>query len=339
MSGTTKPLSLADQLRLSREVARLVRARLPLVGHLLQQSEVAGDGTDPAAAQLERDLSAGRSLMQSLASDSSRDSQILAACIEAGERSGALERTLEIWCDTHIADQRDNRATRTAMVYPALLIVVTTLSLAFAIRTLIPEYRKTYGMFVSELPQWLDAVSWFQERLGLSIFLLAAIPSTACLAWLWRRRTLDRQGMPRMPARRSRLAALATTVSADMVAAGMPVEELLPIATRAMGARADDVGQASQRLLQQQPIDPLPSETSLLLASLNAGLIQQEEAVEHLRAVAAHLREEAESSARRDIHWIPIYVSLVVGALVILTYIFLIYLPWVLLLIRIVDIA
>ena len=91
----------------------------------------------------------------------------------------------------------------------------------------------------------------------------------------------------------------------------------------------------SRRLREEGVWEPF--ETSLLLASLHAGIVSPAEAERDLLCVAQHLHERAEALAARATRWLPMLVALSVGFLTILTYVFLIYLPWILLLQRVVE--
>lgn len=338
MITTTAPLTLEQQLRLSQHVARLVRSRLPLAGELTQHLVDTDPGLATAASRVEADLLAGKSLAQSLAASDSRDGLILAACIEAGEQSGALDRTLEAWSDMHFANARDAQRLRSALVYPVLLLITMVFSLGMVIQRLVPEYRKTYLLFNQQMPDWLSTIDWLHGRLGWLLLLLALAPMALGAVWFWRLRTLDPHRMPRKRSAKMRLQGLATTLTAEMLTAGVPLVDIARLATQAMWAQEEDVRQAFARLTHRELIQPLPRETSLMLATLHSGLLERSEAVDHLRAVARHLREGADGSARRDEHWLPMAVALLVGGFTLAAYVGLVYLPWVKLLTEIVDV-
>ena len=331
------PLNFQQQLLLCQQVAKLVRAKLPLAGELARSTQHASRKLADSAQAVEQEIAGGKSLASALAGDASRNSRILSACVEAGERAHTLDRTLESWAAMHLANARSSKAMRSAMIYPSILIVVTLLSLSFLIWHLIPEYRVTYMLFSQQLPSWLAFIVRIREQMGPVIFLLVLLMLLPLVVWFWRRRSFDAHGIPREAARRLRLQALASDLSSDMLLADLPLTEVVDLSTRAMHAKQSDVEQAFDRLKHQQLIVPLPRESSLLLASLHAGLIDRNEAAGHLRAVAKHLRQNADLTATRSARWLPMLIALIVGGITILTYLFLIYLPWIALLTRIVD--
>jgi type II secretory pathway component PulF len=333
----TTPLRIEQQVLLCRQVARLVRARMPLIGELASSVQQMAPAASQSAASVETQIAGGQTLASALAGDSSRESQILSACIEAGERADALDRMLELWAEMHIANSRSSKAMLNAMTYPLLLIIVTLLSLGFVIWKIIPEYRATYELFSYEMPGWLEAIVIVREYLGGLMGLLLGLMLLPLVLWFWRRRTLDTHRVPREPARRQRLHALASDVAGYGLAAQLPLNEVVVLSTRAMHAHDSDRERAFERLQHQQPIVPLSRETSIVLASLHAGLIAPQEAAVHLHAVAEHLRQHADLIARRQARWLPMMIALVVGGLTVLTYVCLIYLPWIALLTKIVN--
>ena len=56
------------------------------------------------------------------------------------------------------------------------------------------------------------------------------------------------------------------------------------------------------------------------------------ETSQHLSSLAHLQRHQADQISLRQARWLPMLVALVVGLLTIMTYVFLIYLPWLLLL-------
>ena len=334
---TTSELSLQQQIALCEQVARLVRARLPLAGELKRLAEHSGARLSDAAKRVDEQISSGKTLAESIAGHAGRDSMILTACIEAGEQSDSLGATLENWTAMHVANANAAKALRAAMIYPMLLIGVTVASVGFVVWKLIPEYRATYLLFDQELPQWLNAIVSIREQLGILLFFFVALALLPLIVWFWRRRQFTPDALPREPAQRLRIQALATELAGKLLVANIPLTELLPLSLRACGANENDVRQVFERLRHQQPLIPLPKEASMTLTTLHAGLITSDHAADLLRDVAAHLQRQADATAQRHARWLPMLVAITVGILTILTYVFLVYLPWIALLRKIVQ--
>jgi type II secretory pathway component PulF len=327
-------LTLAQQLAVCQQVARLVRAKLPISGELARLADDASHPMVASARAVDQRLTAGQSLAQALASDDSRNSRILAACIEIGEQSGHLDQALEYWTAMHLASSRCAKSLRAAMVYPTLLIAITLLSLGYVIWQVIPEYRATYALFSSDLPSWLELLVAFRDQLGLLMLGMLLIILAPIVVWRQRRTGVDRFGLPRQPADRLRFQALATELAAMGISSQMPLKQLIELSVLASGGSRSAADESFELIQQQRRVPQLALETSLLFASLHAGIVSAQEAVHNLTCVAQHLRQHADLLAERTVRWLPMLVALSVGFLTVLAYVFLIYLPWILLLQR-----
>ncbi len=331
-SSADSRLTLKEQLALCQQVARLVRSRLPISGQLSQLSSDASSSLARTANSLDQQLAGGKSLRQALAGENSRDSRILAACIDAGEQSGRLDEMLDHWMEMHLDLDRYSRLVRSALLYPALLIAITLCSLGYVFWRLIPEYRTTYAMFNVDLPTWLAHLVNLRERMGVLVLLLFALLVLPLAIWFLRRRKLDASGLPREIASRLRVQSLATQLLQTSVASGLPLSQSIPLSVLASGGDPSSAERSFDLVRQQTAIPQLARETFMLLASLHAGLVSQPEASEHLATVASYLRQQAAARAAREARWLPMLVALIVGGLTIVTYVTLIYLPWILLL-------
>ena len=332
---TQTQLQLSERLALCKLVARLARARLPISGELSKQMQNSKKLRQSASA-LDEQLQSGKSLTQALAGDNSRDARILSACIQAGEISGRLDRTLEAWTSMHVANSRSTKSLRAAMLYPLMLIAVTLASLGYTTYYLIPEYKKTYGLFDHSMPLWLDLISRVREHFWWLVIVLAVLAVAPLVIWAIRRRQFDSMGLPIDRAPRLRLQGLASELASHMIDSKAPLMQIVPLSVSATGADAKRSSTAFEKLQNRTMIEPLGRESTLLLGLLHTGVMEPEEASQNLSTLGQHLQQQADQIAQRQVRWLPMMIALVVGLLTILTYVFLVYLPWLLLLKQIV---
>ena len=250
-------LTLAQQLAVCQQVARLVRAKLPISGELARLANDASRTTADSARAVDPRLASGQSLAQALASDDSRRSRVLSACIAVGEQSGKVDQALESWTAMHLAASRCKQSLRTAMIYPSLLIIITLLSLSYIVWLLIPEYRTTYALFSAELPGWLELLVLVRERLGLLTVGLLILGLLPVAIWYLRRTGFDRYGLPRETANRLRCQALSTELATIGISSGMPLNQLLPLSVLACSGNQLAADESFAWLQQQQPVPPL----------------------------------------------------------------------------------
>ena len=328
---TTTPIPLSAQLALCKQVARLARARLPIAGEISKQMQ-SSEKLRQSASALDEQLQAGKSLTQALAADNSRNSRILSACIQAGEISGRLDRTLEAWTSMHLANSRSTKSLRAAMLYPLLLIAVTITSLGYVTYYLIPEYKKTYELFDRTVPLWLEWISQVREHFWWLIAVMAVVAIAPLVIWAIRRRQFDALGLPIDRAPRMRLQGLASELASHMIDSSMPLNQVVPLSVAATGTDEKRSETAFEKLQNRTMIEPLGRESTMLLALLHTGVMDRTEASQNLAALGQHLQRRADQLAQRQARWLPMLIALVVGLLTVLTYVFLIYLPWLLLL-------
>ena len=328
-------LQLSDRLALCEQVARLARARLPISGEL--SKNVRNSQLRATAARVDEQLQAGKSLALTLASDDSRDSRILAACIQAGESSGRLDRALEAWTAMHIANSQATQSLRAALLYPLTLIVVALCSIGFVTWTLIPEYRATYELFDRSIPLWLALLTGLHGYFWWLVGGLAVCAVTPLAIWSARRRRFDALSQPLDRAQRLQLQAFASDISSLLLARQLPLMEVVKQSVSVTGAGEHYAATAFDKFQKQVNLEPLGREANLLLAAVHNGIMGRDEAVKHMSLLANELRRRARNHAQRQVVWLPMLVALVVGLLTILTYAFLIYLPWLLLLNQIIS--
>lgn len=329
-------LQLSERLALCQQVARLARARLPISGELSKQMQSSKKLRQSASA-LDEQLQSGKSLTQALVTDDSRDSRILAACIQAGEISGRLDRTLEAWTSMHMANSRSTKSLRAAMLYPLMLIAVTVASLGYVTYYLIPEYKKTYELFDRRMPIWLDLITRVREQFWWLVIVLAVLAVAPLVIWAIRRRQFDSLGLPVDRAPRLRLQGLASELASHLIDSSTPLVQVVRLSVAATGADKNRSLTAFEKLQNRTMIEPLGRESTLLLALLHTGVMDRIDASQHLATLGQHLHQQADQVAQRQVRWLPMMIALVVGLLTTLTYVFLIYLPWLLLLKQIMN--
>lgn len=321
--------SLQQRIAVCQQVAKLVRARLPIAGKLRTFSEDGTKREKELAQSVDAGIAEGQSLSALLANDESRHSRILRACIDAGEASGQLDQTLHSWTAMHIANTRSTKRLRSAMLYPLALIIVTLVSLGLVTWQLIPQYRVTYEMFEHELPTWLAGIVWVREQFGVFSVLFLLLLLLPLIVWYFMRQGTNSIGLPNEISQRYRQQALAAEVAGLMLEAQIPLQKIASLSTQVAGASAADTEKAFSRIQEREHAVPHATEASLLLSSMHTGVIDANETRKNLQELADSLQRVAEARSRSQARWLPMLVALTVGILTIATYVFLVYLPWI----------
>jgi general secretion pathway protein F len=171
---------------LTRELATLLKAGLPLDRSLALTLEMA----EHTAVRkfIERLLQAvrgGLSLAQALEAERPRLPSIYVGMVSAGEAGGALPAVLERLSDALEQAEALKETVRSAMAYPALVLVVAIGSLAVLLTVVLPEFRPLFESSGAEVPAStaaLIALGEFLSRYWWAILLLLLLLGLAISA-------------------------------------------------------------------------------------------------------------------------------------------------------------
>lgn len=173
-----------------RQLAILLAAGVPLMSAL--QGLACASPARPLRRLLGaicRHLDAGYSLSQALAAHPACFDAGFCLAVAAGEQSGRLEQTLE-----RLASEREKRLRlrgqmQSALIYPALILLMALAVLAVMVTTVIPAFKQTFAAFGHRLPpatRWVvSAADWLAQH---GVLLLCCLLGLALLLRLGLRR-------------------------------------------------------------------------------------------------------------------------------------------------------
>ncbi|MEX0744630.1 MAG: type II secretion system F family protein [Phycisphaeraceae bacterium] len=245
----------------TRELANLLAAGIPLGRALQIIAREASTAAEKAQREAIRDTVVdGEPLAEALARHPRSFPPVYVAMVRAGEMGGFLDVVLN-----QIAEFRSREAdllgrVRAALVYPALLAVMTVLVLALCLVFFIPQFTGFFEEYGAELPVLTRVIVAASEAV-LSPWSLAVLVVLA-LAALWAARTLatpagrrwgDRT-LLRLPMVGTVLARFALVrfcrMLGTLLGAGVPLIGALRVAREALGNQtlSDVVEQAIHRV-------------------------------------------------------------------------------------------
>jgi type IV pilus assembly protein PilC len=142
----------SDFLILNQQFNTLVKAGLPILRALdLLADRASSPKLRPVVSQIRNRVREGKSLSEAV-SEAGVFSKVYATAILAGEKSGNLSGVLEYY----IAYQKVSTGVRkkilATLVYPALLIVVSTIVVTYLVTAVIPKFALLYRDLGVELP-------------------------------------------------------------------------------------------------------------------------------------------------------------------------------------------
>lgn len=265
LPGSRARLRADDFLIFNQQFATLIRAGLPILRSLdLLAERAARPALRAFLTDVRQRVRAGADLSQAFRAQGVFP-EVYTASLLAGERSGNLTGVL----DQYIAYQKVSGSVRrrllTVLVYPALLVVFSSIVLGVVITYVVPRFAELYAELRAELPFLTQLVINFALHVRSSVLLiLAAVVAGAAVAVPWSRtagggRVLDRVklGLPVVGDiwLKFRVAQFARTLS-TLLAGGIPLVTSLETARDSIGGPLlrDTVDRAAHRVREGQPL-------------------------------------------------------------------------------------
>ncbi|MBX8582673.1 type II secretion system inner membrane protein GspF [Pseudomonas cichorii] len=232
---------------LTRQLATLLSAGIPLVDALATlERQLAEPAIRNLLVAVRGALGEGHSLAQSLRRQGGLFTGLYCALVEAGERSGKLAPVLERLAEHLEQVQRQRHKARTAMIYPAVLMLVSLAVVIGLMTFVVPKLTEQFSHTGQSLPlitRLLIGISEGLVRVGpwlLVLALLAAVGAGLLLRKAHWRLRLDRS-LLRLPKVGPLLTVLESARLARslaiLVGSGVPLLEALQVATATVGNR------------------------------------------------------------------------------------------------------
>ena len=240
-----KKVSLNDMVVMSRQLATLVRAGLPLVdslGTLVAQTQ--NPMLKQALSDIRTDVLAGSTFSDALARQPKIFSELYQSLAQAGEVAGALDETLQVAAEQLDKEQDLKEKVKAAFVYPMAVVITAVAVVAFLLTFVVPVFASVYDQFHAKLPaptmmlvlsSKIIRSYWYMVVIGMVVFM------KVLKRWQQTekgRRTCDliKLRMPLLGSlnRKIAISRLTRTFSA-MVSAGVPILSGLMTSARVTG--------------------------------------------------------------------------------------------------------
>ncbi|MEM9551741.1 MAG: type II secretion system F family protein [Pseudomonadota bacterium] len=238
--GPMARVTATDIAIFTRQMATLISSGVQVEAAL---SAVA-DQSAPRLAALSRavrtDILNGGSLHAALGQQGGRLDRFYVTSVRAGERAGRLGEVLSHLADHVETAQRHRQTITLALIYPAILIVVSVAVVVALLIFVLPDIVRVFAARGAELPpltKAMIAVSRVISGYGPVILLLLAVIG-AGLAVLWRRpdtRRIWHRAVWRIGLARQIVLVQFTGTMSTLTQSGVPLTEALTAATATVG--------------------------------------------------------------------------------------------------------
>ena len=183
-----KPPGRREILAFTAELATLLRAGLPLDRALKVLQEMApSPGLRALVDGLLGDVKGGKALSAALTPHADLFGNFYINMVRSGEASGELSRVLDRLVETLETNRRNRDTVVSALIYPAILLVVAVLSIAVMLVFVVPQFESLFADMGQALPALTRAVlglASLLEAWGLALLVLAAVAGFALRRWL-----------------------------------------------------------------------------------------------------------------------------------------------------------
>lgn len=326
-----RKVSLNDMVVMSRQLATLVHAGLPLVDCL---HTLAGQTQNPilkqALTEVRNDVLAGSTFTDALAKHPRIFSELYQALARAGEVAGALDETLHVAAEQLDKEQELREKVKAAFVYPMAVIITAVGVVFFLLTFVVPVFANVYEQFHAKLPAPTLLLVSISKIVRGYWYLVAA---GGFVGWKvykrWSqtdkgRRTMDRIKL-RLPLlgplnRKIAIARLTRTFSA-MVSAGVPILSGLQTSARVTGNTvftdviADTVQKVNEGVRLSVPLEQSGQFPSMVTRMIAAGE-ESGNMDEMLRQITTFYDRDIEYAVQRLTRMLEPLLTVVLGVIV-----------------------
>jgi type IV pilus assembly protein PilC len=242
-----KRIKLSDLVIFSRQLATMINAGLPIVRALYVLSEqTENPKLKDVVVAVRKDVEAGLSLSEALEKHPDAFSRLYVEMVKAGEVGGMLDGVLLRIADQLEKDQDLKRKIRSALTYPAVVLILAILAASFMLIFIVPVFAKMFQDLGGTLPLPTRICMLLSGILTSiwGVFVYAAMGAGVYLFFRWKKTEQGRKvwgrAVLRIPAKigdvvqKAVLARFARTLG-TLSAAGVPILQAIEITATSSG--------------------------------------------------------------------------------------------------------
>ena len=195
--GRRGRVKMADFLVFNQELIALLKAGLPVVRSfeiLLERQE--SPGLRAVLHDVKDRVNSGASISDAFAEQGDIFPRLYWTSLKAGEKSGEIEGVLRRYLKYQKTIIAISRKVVSTLVYPAILILLSTVLIGVLMTFVIPKFQEFFADFDADLPLLTVIVVGIASFLRDNVlWFFPAVLFAAWLAWKWVRTPAGRQWM------------------------------------------------------------------------------------------------------------------------------------------------
>ncbi|MBM3818873.1 MAG: type II secretion system F family protein [Acidimicrobiia bacterium] len=329
--GGKRKIARQEFLVFNQELATLLKAGMPLVQSLdILRQRVQNAAFKGVLDSVHERVKAGTALSDAFAEHQALFPPIYTASLMAGERSGNLDAVIRRYVAYEKIIGAVKRRTISALIYPAILIVMMLVLVGIIVIRVVPAFSGFYANFDRELPLSTQIVVGLSNVLVANMpIILATVFGAGAVLMLWVRQRSNRARLDHMmlalpwageTIRKFATSQLARTLG-TLLGGGIPLVNSLEIASGAMTNRylAGEIAEVTHRVREGQSFagallarNAFPDvAVKMVEVGESTGALQ-----EMLNSLADFYDEEIETEVGRFITLIEPVVLVVMGVVI-----------------------
>jgi type IV pilus assembly protein PilC len=257
---TRARVSTREFLIYNQELATLLKAGMPLVQSLdILRRRVTNVLFKSVLDDVYERVRAGSSLSEAFEAHGTLFPGVYTASLLAGEKSGNLEQVIRRYVAYVKVVANVRRKTISALVYPAILMVLSLAVVSIIVLRVVPEFGLFYQQFDRELPLSTRIIVQISDVARTYFLLIVGGMAAGAMAfWAWIRKPLQRERFDRWILRLPMLGQIARKFStsqasrtlATLLGGGIPLVNAIDISARSIKNRyiARELQQAGQQV-------------------------------------------------------------------------------------------
>ena len=239
-----KKVPSREFLVFNQELATLLKAGMPLVQSLdILRQRITNPVFKVVLDDVHERVRAGSALSEAFDAHAGMFPGVYTASLLAGEKSGNLEQVLRRYVAYVKIVSGVKRKTISALVYPAILVLLSLIVVTVIVVKVVPEFGNFYNQFGKELPLSTRFIVGLSSFVTSYFFLiLAAIAGLAAAAWWWVQQPGQRRRLDKALLRLPMLGPIAQKFStsqgartlATLLGGGIPLVNALEVTSRSL---------------------------------------------------------------------------------------------------------
>jgi type IV pilus assembly protein PilC len=327
-----RKVATREFLVFNQELATLLKAGMPLVQSLdILRRRVSNPAFKSLLDDVHERVRAGSALSEAFEAHGSLFPGVYTASLVAGEKSGNLEQVLRRYVTYVKIVSGVKRKTISALVYPAILLMLSLIVVAIIVVKVVPEFGDFYNQLGGkELPLSTRVIVAISNVVTSDFFfILAGVAVAVAAGWWWirqpgRKRVLDRQIL-RLPAVGSVAQKFSTSQGARTLATllggGIPLVNALEVTARSLSNQymAGELTTAAQQVREGRSL-ALAMQESGAFPDVAIKMVEVGESTgalqEMLNSLADFYDEEIDTSLSRFVTVIEPALLVVMGIVI-----------------------